>query len=125
MRKTKDKLEEMTIIELMEYWTEDWKQESPKLEDRGHYSKWATAVKKKTRTASILDLLKALDFTHTEIDYLEEITDMKARIGLELVGDLYEKVEQIEKSLQMLLKEHEHEPAKITVGQLNRLKGGI
>jgi len=120
------KLEEMTIIELMEYWIKDWEQESPRLEhDKSHSSDWEDAVKKKIRASSVLTLLKALDVVHEDIDYLDVVTPMKDRIGLELVGDLYKNVERIEKSVQLLLKEHEHEPAKITIGQLNRMKGGL
>lgn len=38
---------------------------------------------------------------------------------------MLERFETIERSLKVLLKEHENEPAKITIGALNRLKGGL
>lgn len=40
-------------------------------------------------------------------------------------SNIYEKIAAIEKTVIVLLKEKENEPANITVGQLNRLKGGI
>ena len=41
------------------------------------------------------------------------------------IGLILERIGVIERSVSVLLKEHDHEPAKITIGQLNRLKGGM
>ena len=38
---------------------------------------------------------------------------------------ILERIETIERSISVILKEHENEPAKITIGQLNRLKRGL
>ena len=40
-------------------------------------------------------------------------------------SSILERIETIERSLSVLLKEHDKEPAKITIGQLNRLKHGL
>jgi len=40
-------------------------------------------------------------------------------------SQIFEDLRAIEKSVKVLLKESENQPANITVGQLNRLKGGI
>jgi len=41
------------------------------------------------------------------------------------LSELYEKINAIENSLEVILKQMDKEPANITVGQLNRLKRGI
>jgi len=38
---------------------------------------------------------------------------------------ILERIETIERSLSVLLKEHDKEPAKITIGQLNKIKHGF
>ena len=41
------------------------------------------------------------------------------------LSELYEQIATIERSLEVILKQFDKEPANITVGQLNRLKKGI
>jgi hypothetical protein len=41
------------------------------------------------------------------------------------LSELYEKLNAIENTLEVILKQMDKEPANITVGQLNRLKRGI
>ena len=41
------------------------------------------------------------------------------------LSELYESIAAIERSLEVLLKQMDKEPANITVGQLNRLKRGL
>lgn len=125
MNKKEKEMKDMSIIELMEFWIEDWNKEEPSLEESSISNQWSELVTKKIRGESVLTLLKVLDLAHEDIDYLEELWKIRKYIGEALVGDLYEKVEQIETSVKLLLKEHDLEPAKITVGQLNRLKGGV
>ncbi len=38
---------------------------------------------------------------------------------------IFDSLRTIEKSVKVLLKENENKPANITIGQLNRLKGGL
>ncbi len=38
---------------------------------------------------------------------------------------IFDSLRTIEKSVKVLLKENENQPANITIGQLNRLKGGL
>ena len=119
-------MKDMTIIELMEYWISEWTKDEPLFEnDAVASNEWDTLMRKRARNASLKDLIEVLHRCDADDFDNPTIWDIKTELGQHLVGDLYEKVEQIEKSVQMLLKEHEHEPAKITVGQLNRLKGGI
>ena len=40
-------------------------------------------------------------------------------------SDIFNNLRTIEKSVKVLLKETDDKPAKITIGQLNRLKGGL
>jgi len=40
-------------------------------------------------------------------------------------SEIFDALRTIETSLKVLLKENENQPANITIGQLNRLKGGI
>lgn len=116
--------EKMNLLELGEFWKKDWESESPKLENPNTMRMWDNAVEFKKRTASELELLQFLHVVKDE-EYIETVSNVRHHFFLVICESLQEQVEIIEKSVQMLLKEHEHEPAKITVGQLNRLKGGI
>ena len=40
-------------------------------------------------------------------------------------SEIFDSLRTIEKSVKILLKENEDTPANITIGQLNRLKGGL
>ncbi|MHC4547113.1 MAG: hypothetical protein ACYSYL_21815 [Planctomycetota bacterium] len=106
----------MNLIELGEFWLKDWEKDSPKLED--------PTVEAAKRAASELELLELLHMFKEE-DYIETIWNIKKHLTLRFTEMLEEKVRQIEKSVQVLLKEHDLEQANITIGQLNRLKGGI
>jgi hypothetical protein len=114
----------MNLIELGEFWLKDWEKDSPKLEDPNNMRNWENAVEAAKRAASELELLELLHMFKEE-DYIETIWNIKKHLTLRFTEMLEEKVRQIEKSVQVLLKEHDLEQANITIGQLNRLKGGI
>ena len=40
-------------------------------------------------------------------------------------SEIFDNIRAIETSVKVLLKEHENEPANITIGQLNRIKRGL
>ena len=46
-------------------------------------------------------------------------------LGCYPFSEIFDNMRAIEKSVKVLLKENENKPANITIGQLNRLKGGI
>ena len=112
-----------SIMELMEYWIKDWETETPALENMSHFREWEVCFKKATNKATVKEMI---DVWHISdgID-LELLWDMHEKIGKRIVGDLYDKVDTIETSLKLLLKEFGDQPAKITVNQLNRLKSGV
>ena len=116
----------MNIIELVEYWASEWEKDTPLFEnDAVASNEWDTLIRKRTRSSSIKDLIEVLH--RCDADDLDNPTfwAVGEQLAQNLVGDLYEKFAVLEKSVQLLLKEHEHETAKITIGQLNRLKGGL
>ena len=119
------KLENMNLAELWKFWFKDWEQETPQLEDPNMMRIWSKNVNRAIGESSLLELIQALHLTYEEIDYLEEEAAMREAVYKRICEGLEERVDTIEKSVQLLLKEHEHEAAKITIGQLNRLKGGL
>ena len=46
-------------------------------------------------------------------------------LGVFPFSEIFDSLRVIEKSVKILLKEHENTSANITIGQLNRLKGGL
>ena len=46
-------------------------------------------------------------------------------LGVFPFSEIFDNLRVIEKSVKILLKENENKPANITIGQLNRLKGGL
>jgi len=118
------KFEKMSLAELGEFWMKDWEKESPKLEDPNNMRNWDNAVENVKSSASELEMLQFLHMLKEEYD-VETVWNVREHLNLQFTEILQERLDQIEKSVKLLLKEHENEQANITIGQLNRLKGGI
>jgi len=112
-------MKDKTFIELVEMKDEEVKD----------WDAWASLVKKKAPEA----------FRQMNYPELEDFYKRYSGDGLDPWWDAWDKavcsnypfeqilsrLDTIETSLNLLLKEHEGEPAKITIGQLNRLKNGL
>lgn len=123
---SKVNFEKMNLKELWKFWIKDWEQEAPELENVDTMCQWEKATDKRIGEATLFELIEANHIAYREeIDYLEQMDYMHKRIFSLICESLEERVDVIEKSVKLLLKEHEQEPAKITIGQLNRLKGGV
>ena len=121
----KEKIKDLSIIELMEFWTKDWATESPTLEDLSNMRVWEEVFKYRSKRATIKDMIEVRHIADRADMDMPVLWDMGTMLAHAIAGDLYDTVETLTKSVQMLLKEHDKEPAKITMGQLNRLKGGL
>ncbi len=117
-------MKDMEFIELLEW--------ASKNEDEMTNEQW----KEYERVVKILapKYFRPMNFTQLELFYTKyagEDTDDWWEAWNESVTDSYpfssilERIETIERSISVLLKEHDKEPAKITIGQLNRLKRGL
>ena len=118
------KFKDKKLLELAEFWNKDWETESPTLEDTNTMRLWEQAINTAARESSELEMLQALHELK-DIDYLGEIVNLRERFFESFAFSLLEEMKQLKISVEVLLKEHENEPARITIGQLNRLKRGI
>jgi len=118
------KFKDKNLLELAEFWNKDWEKESPELEDKNTMSLSDEAINAVACGSSEMELLQALHELKTE-EYVETIYDLRSTFFERFASLLLEEVKELRTSVEVLLKEHENEPAKITIGQLNRLKGGL
>ena len=112
------------LLELAKFWNKDWEKESPELENVDTMRLWDKAVNAAACESSELELLQALHELKSE-EYVEMAYDLRHTFFEHFASLLLEEVKELRTSVEVLLKEHENEPAKITMGQLNRLKGGV
>ncbi|MBD3405682.1 MAG: hypothetical protein GF411_06070 [Candidatus Lokiarchaeota archaeon] len=88
------------------------------------YNIFLQKLKKSLLSATIEDMIKAHamfqphDIIDAEFIILETLKEV-------FLLEIRERVDEIENSVMVLLKEHEHTQSIITVGQLNRLRGGL
>ena len=118
------KFKDKKLLELAKFWIEDWKKESPTLEDPKKMRLWDNALIDANRKSSEMEMLQALHEFRDE-DYIESIWAIRESFFDAFANSLIEEVKELRTSVEVLLKEHEIDPARITIGQLNRLKGGI
>ena len=118
------KIDKMDIIELLEYCVEGKKHE-PRLEDRFHSIAWSENVRKRILDSSELTRLKALDVVYKDVEYLDEEIDIRDSIAESLVGDLYERVKLLETTVQLLMDELGGKQSKLSIKDINALKGGF
>ena len=118
------KFKKMNLLELVEFWNKDWQKETAELENVDTMRSWDTAVNAVASESSELEILQALHSLKSE-EYVETVYDLKLEFFERFASLLIEEVKELRISVEVLLKEHETEPARITIGQLNRLKGGI
>lgn len=114
----------MKLLELAEFWSQDGEKESPELNDDKTMRLWEDAVNAISYASSDLEILQALH-EFKDSDWLEEEDNLKQRFLESFAKDLLDEVKQLKTTVQVLLKQHEGEPANISVGELNDLKGGI
>lgn len=117
--------EKMSLVELAEFYNMDWEREETLLEDTIVDSQWNAAIKTRLRSASYREMIDALH----EFGDLEYTLEGEQAIEKQLRKDLLwrerERLDALEESVTVLLKQVEGEQANIKVGQLNRLKGGL
>ena len=119
-------MKEMSIIELMEYWQTEWSKDAPLFEnDRVASNTFDYLMKEKARTSTFKELIEVLHMCDEGDFDNPTFWEVRSILSRDIVGSLYDDVEQMKKSVKVLLKENEDKPANITIGQLNRLKGGI
>jgi 2-succinyl-5-enolpyruvyl-6-hydroxy-3-cyclohexene-1-carboxylate synthase len=117
--------ENMSLKELWQFWFKDWEQDAPELENTDTMREWEDATDKAIGNATTLELLEALHIVDKESEWLDQVADMRKKVFQHICEPLQEQVNQIEISVKLLLKELEDEQSSITIGKLNRLKGGI
>jgi len=122
MAKATNEFEKMSFEELVKY-------EIPDDMTSEEWKKYESSVKNKAPKYFIqLDFCQLQEFYRTYsgdgVDPWFEAWDKAICESYPFQG-IIERIATIERSLSVLLKEHESEPAKITIGQLNRLKNGL
>ena len=117
-------MKDMEFIELLEW--------ASKNEDALIDEQWKEYERVVKRLAP--KYFRSKNFTELELFYTKyagEDTDVWWDAWDKSITDSYpfssilERIETMERSLTVLLKEHENEPAKVTIGQLNRIKRGL
>lgn len=115
----------MSLKELWQFWLKDWEQDAPKLEDTNTMREWEIVTDKAIDKATLYELIEALHISEKEFYYHDQLMNMRKAVFKYICEELEDRVDTIEKSVRLLLKEHEDQAANITIGQLNRLKGGV
>ena len=117
-------MKDMEFIELLEW--------ASKNEDEITDEQWTEYERVVKRLAP--EHFRQMNFTELELFYAKYAGDgidpwwdmWDASItGSYPFSSILERIETIERSLSVLLKEHENEPSKVTIGQLNRIKRGL
>ena len=132
--KQNDMFGNMTYAELKK-WSQDhddeWESGIPDWSDN-YWKSLERAAKKEFPTMNLMQLIEIwMDMEEGEFDTTGDFC-MDAMLGQEPIAHILEKIKEqndlitkLQISLEVLLKQHEQEPANIKVGQLNRLKGGL
>ena len=113
-------LNEMTLLELAEYWNKD----KPELEQDSVMREWTKSVNAGLFSASELECLQ---FLHElkDVDYIDEIVKVRDSFREFVNYELSERVDKLEESVKVLLKHLGSSLANITVEELNRERGGL
>lgn len=115
---------EMNLLELIEFWYEDEKKEKPELQIEERMDLWISAYDAAVLKSSELEMLQALH-NLKESEWVHDKNTLKKRFIDCFTADLLEEVKQLKTTVALLLKQHEGEPANISVHELNDLKGGL
>jgi hypothetical protein len=114
---------EKSLPELAEFYVKDLNKPNPTLVAEDVAEEWNNAMRQAIFTASLKDKIEYLHIIQEMENYDIEKPVYDA-IREELMDDVIGRLDQLEKTVYVLLKQHENDSANISVGQLNRLKGG-
>ena len=111
----------MTLLELAEFWNEDWKKPIHELSTTDIFNEWEDAVTDRGRNASALKTLQFLDKIESEemVDCIDNIRD---RFKEEFFYTELQQIAELRVTVDILLEHHRHDNANVSIGQLENLK---
>ena len=111
----------MTLLELAEFWNEDWKKPIHELSTTDIFNEWEDAVTDRGKNASALKTLQFLDKIESE-EMVDCIDNMRDKFKEEFFYTELQQIAELRVTVDILLEHHRHDNANVSIGQLENLK---